>query len=122
MINHLHDSLSDQIITVETKPLQLTDGSALQFNITQVAIGTKTSIEFHIGSMTVLDPNVDCWFAISLEYDRYLRDGSIDRDIIITDGELFFLARRRLGDSKLKLTTDVRDRLIKAITEFTRKL
>ncbi len=115
-----------KIMTLETNPLQKlsTEGgfSINGINVKKVTVGVKKGIEFHVNSGAMADPKADCWFAVELSYAWTRKDGPYDSDTIITDGSTYYLCRRNLGETKLKLTPMVRDLIEFAVQEFVRSL
>ncbi len=110
-------------ITVERKPLVAVESDERQkIKVRQVAMAVKKGIEVQIGSTAICDPDADCWFAVTLEYDWRKRNGATDHDTIITQGTEFFLARRDLGDTKLVLNEHARHTITKAIERFAKTL
>ncbi len=114
-----------KVLTLETRPLKKWDveqDMPGEFCVKQVAIGVRNGIEFHINSMVATDPKSDCWFAVELSYSWSRRDGYNDSDTIITNGDSYFLCRRNLGETRMKLTPLVRSTIQTAIEEFVKSL
>ncbi len=114
-----------KIHTLEKNPIKKLETEEPQLGsivVKGIAVGDKRGIEFHIGSNAISDPGADCWFAVHLGYDWQRRDGVTDSDIVTTDGDQYFLCRRNLGDSKMKLTPLVRTLIKDAIQEFVKSL
>lgn len=110
-------------ITVEKKPLVAVESDEVQkIKVKQVAVAVKKGIEVQIGSNAICDPDADCWFAITLQYDWRKRNGETDSDVIITQGQEFFLARRDLGDTKLVLNERARTLITNAVKRFAKSL
>lgn len=117
--------MSDTVtyITVEKKPLVAVESDEKQkLKVKQVAVALKKGIEVQIGTWGVCDPDADCWFAVTLQYDWYKKNGELDKDTIITQGQEFYLARRDLGDTKLVLNEHARRTITKAIERFVKTL
>lgn len=107
----------------ERYPLCLVESTERQqFKIKFVQLATKKGIEVKINSEEMVNPEVECWFTISLEYPWTKKNSVNDSDVIVTDGQEFFLCRRDLGKSKFIFNKHSQKRLLEGISKFTERL
>jgi hypothetical protein len=110
---------------VESDPLPVveSDGQWLISIVKWVRLAVKKGIAVQINSQHLVDPGADCWFAVCLEYPGCTKkNGAPDYDIVLTNGDVYYLCRRDLGKSRLFLNKRVRDKIAKAISRYVKDL
>jgi hypothetical protein len=109
--------------TIEARPLTVVDDNVSQtVKIAWVRLAVRTGIEVVINASHMTDPGADCWFAVKLDYCWLKRDGSPDCDILITNGDEFYLCRRGLGKTKLILNRQLWRRIKSALRRYVSTL
>lgn len=106
-------------MVLERKPLVRQDGNCPRLKTTEVEVAVKKGREIHIGSRDMVRPDADCWFCVCIEYPELrLKTNAIDHDVIITNGNEFWRARRDLGESPFILNDASIEAIHQAITQF----
>lgn len=109
-------------ITVGDEPIPIAQGyRPPSWEVTDVAVALKVGIEVQIGSPEVAKPGADCWFAVAL-LNNESPDGSYNDEIVVTNGEDFYLRRRSIGKSFLVLNVLAAMRINEAITDYASSL
>jgi hypothetical protein len=106
----------------------LPDGIEQKVKITSVALASKIGSEAHLLSEKMVDPDVECWFVLKVEYDTtapipksYVKNYNKrdhDEDYIATNGEMYYVARRSIGLPRLVISDDVHRQIMTAIQKY----
>lgn len=107
-------------MVLEKKPITpQEDGKCNYFEVVSVDVAVKNGREIHIGSKDMVRPDADCWFCVQIQYSNLrLKNGAVDHDTIITNGDEFWRAKRDLGESPFILNQAVIETINQAITHF----
>lgn len=107
-------------MTVERQPLEMMAAPATQpaeFFVNWVRLASKQGISVRVDDPDLAVPSVDGWFAIGISF-RQSDVGVNNADTLITNGDEFYLGRRRNGKSPFVLTPTTRQIIFKTLTEF----
>jgi len=91
--------------------------------VTEVSIAVlrqdgKRFAQFDVMGADLVVPDKLCWFYVKVEYPWRIRTGAQDDDEFLTDGEVFYIARRDLADSPFVLNTENKEIINAAIASF----
>lgn len=106
-------------ITVSRTPLTLVNGYKDQNpSISDIAICTKNGINVCVRDKNMSIPHAHCYFYVKIIHRWARPDGMTDYDEIVTDGEVFYVANRCLGERRMKWTQKIQDMVLDSIKEF----
>lgn len=91
------------MFTINPKQLQLTNNDiAPDFTIYGVSVAIQRSKYEFDNAIDLLDPNHVYWFCVTINFAYNRRDGGVDYDTVITDGERYYLINNSMVASRRK--------------------